>query len=129
MERCRPVKQWARQLGLLWLLFAATSSHAGEKLVLIASADSRTYVADLGLRYPLNDDWRINPRLKLGYRNDDLAGFERFSVTPSIGMTYLLSDHWRFEAEAAVRFEHEFGGEDADDTADVMVRTGYLYQF
>ncbi|MFO1466516.1 MAG: hypothetical protein U1F35_08780 [Steroidobacteraceae bacterium] len=64
------MKQWARQLGLLWLLFAATSSHAGEKLVLIASADSRVEQLDslevrklfLGLTV-IHDGMRLRPLL------------------------------------------------------------------
>jgi hypothetical protein len=35
-----------RQIGLLWLLLAAMGAHAGEKLVLIASADSRVEQLD-----------------------------------------------------------------------------------
>lgn len=41
MECGHPVMRLVRQLGLLWLLFAAMGAHAGEKLVLIASADSQ----------------------------------------------------------------------------------------
>jgi hypothetical protein len=46
VERRDPVNRLLRQAGLLWLLLAAAGAHAGEKLVLIASADSRVEQLD-----------------------------------------------------------------------------------
>jgi hypothetical protein len=46
VERRGSVKRVARQLAMLWLLLAAMGAHAGEKLVLIAGADSRVEQLD-----------------------------------------------------------------------------------
>ncbi len=94
------------------------------------TATAKTTTFTLNTRYPVNHDWRINPRFRLDYRLNDDGGGERVTVRPSIRTDYRWRRHMRLEAE--------LGGEwSSDHTADqqtdrsfgYFLRLGYRYDF
>jgi hypothetical protein len=53
-------------------------------------ADSKMYVLDFNSRYPLNDAFRLSPRLRVGYRTGKMTDLREFTVLPS----FLLDYYW-----------------------------------
>jgi hypothetical protein len=88
-----------------------------------------SYIADLSLRYPLNDEVRLTPRLRLAYRDGKKSVANQFLVMPSLGVTYRLSDHWSLESEAAVLWEDNDTAAGHDQNTDVRLAFGYRYEF
>ena len=93
------------------------------------SASYQSYIADLSLRYPVNEKLRINPRLRLAYRDGRDSGFQQFLIMPSLGLKYQISDHWNFESEVAARWEDNSTANGHDQNAELLLTVGYRYQF
>ena len=67
-------------------------------------ATSNRFVIDFNTRFPLTNDWRISPRLRLGYargRGNDLT---EYTVLPSILADYYWTKELSFEAEVGVQW-------------------------
>jgi len=103
-------------LGILGLRYADTSS-------------ATTTTLTLNSRYPVNHDWRINPRLRLDLREFASDGTQQWTLAPSMRVNY----RWRRQTQ----FEVELGGETSnheltDDTekmSSYYVNAGYRQDF
>lgn len=74
-------------------------------------AQSDVYVLDLNSRYPVTADFRMSPRLRLGYRTGtsvDLTGttthLTETTVLPSILFNYMWTSSLAFEAEIGAKW-------------------------
>ena len=90
---------------------------------------SRLYLGDLSVRYPVNEDLRINPRLRLSFRDGKTSDTQQLLVMPSLGLRYRLSKHWNFEVEAGMRWENDWSPGGNDQNTELLLNAGYRYEF
>jgi len=103
-------------LGILGLRYSDTSS-------------ASTTTLSLNTRYPVNHEWRINPRLRLDHRVYTSDNSEQWTYVPSIRLNY----RWRKQTQ----FEMELGGESSNrELTDTTERSssyfldiGYRHDF
>ena len=91
--------------------------------------DVKTYVADFSARYPLTDKLALNPRLRLGYRQDSVAQWEELSVVPSLRLDYQWTRDWNLEFEGGAKLVRKLQAGSTDDQSEVFVTVGYRYDF
>jgi len=92
-------------------------------------ATSNRFVIDFNTRFPLTADWRVSPRLRLGYakgRGNDLT---EYTVLPSILADYYWTKELSFEAEVGVQWTSttQLGIRNRD--TEVMAMIGVRYDF
>ncbi|MEN8256787.1 MAG: hypothetical protein ABFS09_02890 [Thermodesulfobacteriota bacterium] len=89
-----------------------------------------TYSASLNTRYPFNRSWRINPRVRVDWRENKTDGVEQFKIRPLLKIDYSLR-------KPRARFELEIGGEWVDNklptetekTSGYFATVGYRFDF
>ena len=92
-------------------------------------ATSNRYVLDFNTRFPLTNDWRISPRLRLGYatgRGNDLT---EYTVLPSILVDYYWTKHLSLEAEVGVQWTSTTQSGIRSCDTEVMATVGVRYDF
>ena len=97
---------------------------------------SKTATVDLNVRYPIDQQWRLNPRIRSDYRFAEGEQGSRIRIRPSMRVNY----RWR----RPVNIEFEVGGEwsteqitddaalgtgDTQDAAEWYARLGYRLDF
>ncbi len=87
------------------------------------------YSLTLNTRYPLNDKWRINPKLQVDYRsNKELSG-DQLRFIPSLKVEYGIRSDWQFEVEAGMSYaDKELNGV-AEDPLGYFMTVGIRYNF
>lgn len=79
-------------------------------------------------RYPLGK-WRINPRLRLDYRDNVTTDSTQWTVLPTLRIHWLPGRHLRFETEAGGEWStHRLTG-DTQNTSGYFVTAGYRLDF
>ena len=92
-------------------------------------ATSNRFVLDFNTRFPLTNDWRISPRLRLGYakgRGNDLI---EYTVLPSILADYYWTKDLSFEAEVGVQWTSTTQTGIRSRDTEVMATVGVRYDF
>ena len=92
-------------------------------------ATSNRFVLDFNSRFPLTNDWRISPRLRLGYaggRGNDLT---EYTVLPSILADYYWTKDLSFEAEIGVQWTSTTQTGIRSRDTEVMATVGVRYDF
>ncbi len=67
-------------------------------------ADSNVYFIDLNARYPVNDEFTINPRLRAGIREGRNTPLKEFTVLPSVLVDYYIAKNLALEAEVGAKW-------------------------
>jgi tetratricopeptide (TPR) repeat protein len=101
--------------------------YAGLALSLIDSDLYRSYIGDVSLRYPLNEEWRLSPRLRTVYRDVKGGSDHSLLLVPSLGVSYRVSEHWSLESEAAVLWEEDWTATGRDSETELRLMIGYRY--
>lgn len=90
---------------------------------------SNLYVLDLNTRYPLTNELRISPRLRLGYQVGDNSDLREFTVLPSILLNYYWSKDLSLELEVGSKWtDREQGGAREKET-ELFFTAGFRYDF
>jgi hypothetical protein len=92
-------------------------------------ATSNRFVLDFNTRFPLTNDWRISPRLRLGYargRGNDLT---EYTVLPSLLADYYWTKDLSFEAEVGVQWTSSTQAGIRSRDTEVMATIGVRYDF
>ena len=91
--------------------------------------DSNVYVFDFNSRYPITGDFRVSPRLRLGYRTGNTTDLKEKTILPSILLDYLLTKDIEMELEVGPKwiFSDETGVKTT--TMDFEVTLGLRYDF
>ncbi len=92
-------------------------------------ADSNLYVIDLSARYPLTDSFRINPRLRLGYREGQETDLTEYSVLPSLLLNYYWTRDLNLEIEAGANWTERRIGQVEESETEFFFTGGYRYDF
>lgn len=87
------------------------------------------YSLTLNTRYPLNDKWRINPKLQVDYRsNKELSG-DQLRFIPSLKVEYGIRSDWQFEVEAGMSYADKELNGIAEDPLGYFMTVGIRYNF
>ena len=92
-------------------------------------ATSNLYMLDFNARFPLTPDWRLSPRLRLGYtagRGNDLT---EYTVLPSLLVDYYWTKDLSFEAEVGVQWTSTTQAGIRSRDTEVMATVGVRYDF
>jgi len=87
-----------------------------------------TISGTLNTRYPLNHQWRLNPRVRLDYRDND-DGTTQWIKAPSFRTEYRWHKRYRFEGEAGAEWSSQQLEEDNSKTSSYFLSLGYRYDF
>lgn len=92
-------------------------------------AQSNLYVLDFSARYPLMPEFRISPRLRLGYREGDTTDLKEYTVLPSILLNYYLAKDVNLELEVGTKWAelHQLGTKET--TTNLFLTAGLRYDF
>ena len=86
-------------------------------------------MTDIAIRYPLSEVLRLTPRLRLAFRDSKRSDLQQILIMPSLGTRYSVTDHWKFEVEAAARFESNWGSAGGNQNVELLLTAGYRYEF
>jgi len=89
----------------------------------------QTTALNLNTRYPINRDWRINPRLQFDYRTNNQSSGTQSTIRPSIRMDYRWKRRIRFEFEAGGEWSNEKLSDQTDKTSAYFFNSGYRLDF
>jgi tetratricopeptide (TPR) repeat protein len=90
---------------------------------------SHLYVLDLNARYPLTPEFRINPRLRLGYQVGDGTDLREFTVLPSILFDYFWTRDLSFELEVGAKWTSREQAGARENETEFFVTAGFRYDF
>ena len=90
--------------------------------------NANTVSGTLNTRYPVNHQWRLNPRFRLDYRDND-DGTTQWIKAPSFRTEYRWRKRYRFEGEAGAEWSSQQLDEDNNDTSSFFLSLGYRYDF
>ena len=95
------------------------------------SPQSNTYVADLSARYPVSQALRLNPRLRVGFRDGSStgSGWEEYSLLPSLKLDYQWTRDLGLELESGVKYTERLQSGTRDTQTEYFVTAGYRYDF
>ncbi|MCU7949359.1 MAG: hypothetical protein KZQ74_13495 [gamma proteobacterium symbiont of Bathyaustriella thionipta] len=83
----------------------------------------------LNTRYPIKRHWRVNPRIRVDYR-ENTNGTTQWLVAPLFQMSYIWNKKTTFEFEAGAEIiELELLDGDIDETKTYFLYAGYRYDF
>ncbi|NOY62901.1 MAG: hypothetical protein GXP10_07105 [Gammaproteobacteria bacterium] len=92
------------------------------------TADTTTLSANA--RYPLGSRWRINPRLRLVYRDFSSDGTQQWITAPSLRIDYRSSRYLRFEADIGSELSsRELNGTSSEKSESYYIYMGYRADF
>ncbi|QGM96662.1 tetratricopeptide repeat protein [Methylocystis parvus] len=92
-------------------------------------ADSYVYFIDLDARFPLTEQFRVSPRLRLGYREDRNAPLQETTILPSLLLDYFVTRNLAIEAELATKWIDTAAGNFRGQTRDLFFTLGVRSDF
>ena len=95
-----------------------------------ANTDLRdTYTLIMNSRYPINDMWRINPRMQVDYRiNNRLTG-SQWRFRPGLRLECMLPKSWLFEVDAEYSYATEELPGSAEGSEGYSLSLGFRWEF
>jgi tetratricopeptide (TPR) repeat protein len=94
----------------------------------VTQFDTRTQL-ELGARYPVAKDWRINPMLRFGYVDYTTKPWSEYQVIPSIRTSYYLMKDVALELEIGNRWIMRNTPAGQHNETELMIMTGVRYDF
>ena len=88
-----------------------------------------TISLNVNTRYPVNREFRINPRLRLDFSKIHRNNAERITVRPSLRADYYWKKRVRAEFEGGMDLTHEQTANQNNDSSDYFLHMGYRYEF
>ena len=93
------------------------------------TSTSKTTSASINERYPLTNAWRVNPRLRVDYRQNQNTSTDQWTGSPSVLMDYLWRKRYRFEFETGGEWSTRELVDGNEDTMSYYVYLGYRADF
>lgn len=92
--------------------------------------DSQRFNLSINTRYPISEEWRINPRLQLEYRTfDEDDDADQWIARPSLRMDYRFTRRARFELDVGGEWSSRELNDTTTDTRSYFIFFGYRYDF
>jgi tetratricopeptide (TPR) repeat protein len=118
---------YSAQLSRTNLLAEGDMYIAGVRVADLAA--SNLYVLDLSARYPLTNELRINPRLRLGYQVGDTTDLREITVLPSILINYYWTKDLSLELEVGAKWTDRHQAGATQNETDFFFTAGFRYDF
>ena len=91
------------------------------------SDSTDVYSINLDSRFPLGRAWRINPRLRVDYREIRSDQSTQWIYTPALRVQFRPGRHWRLELEAGKQFSRRDMALSDQDRESNFIYIGYQY--
>jgi hypothetical protein len=91
--------------------------------------DSNLYVLDLNARFPLTEEFRVSPRVRLGYTLGDTTDLREVSVLPSVLLNYYWTKDFSLELELGAKWTNREQAGVTDRDTELFVTAGFRYDF
>lgn len=91
--------------------------------------NSDRYALSLNTRYPITNEWRINPRVQMEYRVNNDDDTDQWFVRPSFRMDYRWERRTRFELELGGEWSSRELTDNTTETRGWYIVFGYRYDF
>jgi hypothetical protein len=88
---------------------------------------SDTYAVDMNVRYPITEDWRVNPRIRLAYETG--PNIEDYQVQPSLLLNYAIAKNLNFEVEGGTKWQWTTQGTANAKEFEYYFTVGLRYDF
>lgn len=88
-----------------------------------------TYTLTLNSRYPLYDNFLLNPRMRVDYRENKIETGDQWRLLPGLRLEYRLARSWRFEIDGEYRYADEELPGVADGEDGYAVSLGFRKEF
>ena len=88
-----------------------------------------TYSLTLNSRYPLYDNFLLNPRMRVDYRENKIETGDQWRLLPGLRLEYRLARSWRFEIDGEYRYADEELPGVADGKDGYAVSLGFRKEF
>ena len=85
------------------------------------------YSINLDSRFPIGRTWRINPRLRVDYREIRSDQSTQWTYTPALRIQFRPGRHWRLELEAGKQFSRRDMVLSDQDRESNFIYLGYQY--
>ncbi len=92
-------------------------------------ANSDFYTIDLNTRYPVTRKLRLNPRVRLTYRENKFDDGDELAVLPSLRLNYDYTRTLSFEVEAGAKWSLREQGTVIDEENEFFIILGFRYDF
>jgi tetratricopeptide (TPR) repeat protein len=90
---------------------------------------SNIYVLDLNTRFPLTPDWRISPRLRLGYTAGTGIDLKQYTVLPSFLVDYYWTKDLSLEFEVGAQWTSGVQSGIRSKDTELLATIGLRYDF
>ena len=87
------------------------------------------YSINLDSRFPIGRSWRINPRLRVDYREISSDQSTQWIYSPSLRLQFRVGRRWRFELETGMQFSERDMETTNMDRQSNFVHLGYQLFF
>jgi hypothetical protein len=91
--------------------------------------NSNRYVLDLNTRFPLNEDWRLSPRLRVGYAVGNGIDLKEYTVLPSFLVDYYWTKDLNFEFELGAQWTRTSQNGIKSNDTELLATIGLRYSF
>ncbi len=88
-----------------------------------------SYSGNLNTRFPISDQWRVNPKLYVDYRQHKIGDEEQWRLRPSLRVEYRIKRTLRFEIEGGYEWMNERISALDEDTRGYFFTVGYRWDF
>ncbi len=88
-----------------------------------------TYSLILSTRQPIDDKWRLTPRMKIDYRENKLQDGEQWRFRPALRAEYSFNKDWRLELEAEYNIADKELAGIAEDKSGYVLSFGLRWNF
>jgi tetratricopeptide (TPR) repeat protein len=93
------------------------------------TSTAKIYTVSLDSRYPVIRAWRINPRMRLNYRENDNDDSSQWTALPSLRMDYRWRKRYRFEIEGGKEWTTRDFTDRSEDSSSYYLSMGYRADF
>ena len=90
---------------------------------------SNQYVLDLSTRYPLTSEWRLSPRLRLGYTVGTGVDLKEYTVLPSFLVDYYWTKDLNLEFEIGAQWTNTMQSGVRSRDTELLATIGLRYDF
>jgi hypothetical protein len=93
------------------------------------TATSNLYVLDLNTRFPLTPDWRLSPRLRLGYTVGTGVDLKQYTILPSFLVDYYWTKDLSLEFEVGAQWTSSVQSGIKSKDTELLATIGLRYDF
>jgi hypothetical protein len=87
------------------------------------------YVLDFNTRYPLTNEWRLSPRLRLGYTMGTGTDLKEYTILPSFLVDYYWTKNLNLEFEIGAQYTNTLQSGVRSRDTELLATIGLRYDF